>query len=347
MTAPTMLPGPQPIATDSSNSRLHRQQIAAATNALIKKVFDNNTSTTQQIASLTQTVTNNNTTLTASLSSEAGIRASADSALGSSITSINAALSGYTGANAVANAVSSLNASISTTNGNVSALSSSLTTLSTAVGNNTASISTLSSSVSGIQAMWGLQLDINGNIIGRVELSGSGATSTFSVNASNFEVFDGSGSTPAFQITGGVAYLNVPLFTNAVATSTIQNNAVTSDPSNSYGSFSVGVPGGSTNFANISVTSAGGPIIVTVSGSGTFSNGGQANYSLIRNDTGAVIDTFSWTGGGTNPWQLMGTVIVAAGTYTFSVNLDVQDSFSLGGTYTNNSTDIAALNWKK
>lgn len=304
----TALPGPPPVALDSTNSRAHRQQIAKSVNALIKKVFDNNTSTTQTIADLTQTVTDNNNTLSANLTSEAGVRASADGALGASITTINAALNGYTGSNAVATAVSSLSASV----GNVSntiggayspsnTVASALTSLSTTVGGNSSSISTLLTTVGGYSSMWALQLDANGNVIGRIEMSGSGATSTFSVHANNFEVYNGSSSTPAFAISGGVAQLNVPLQTAAVATSHIQSNAVTNLVAAENGSGDV----------SITITTSGGPILVA----GLISDVHTGdNYTITRNGTSVS----GWSTSDLTPIHFVDNP--GAGTWTYATS---------------------------
>lgn len=252
------LPGAPPVPTDSTNERQHRQQIAQCLNSLNKKVFESDGTIKQSIVDLTTTVTSGDATLSAAISSEASVRASADSAqvtlittetanrtsadstLNSAITTESTARVNGDSANATAistetanrtTADNTISASVTTeatarVNGD-NALSSSLTTVSTTVSGHTASISTLSSSVSGLNAQWGVSIDINGNVVGQVKLDGTASTSEFKVRADKFTVYDGvSSTTPAFQITGGVAYLNVPLKTNAVGTGNIAAAAV-------------------------------------------------------------------------------------------------------------------------
>lgn len=83
-------------------------------------------------------------------------------------------------------------------------IASDVLTLTTTVGTNTASISSLLASVDGIAARWGIAIDINGNIIGRVLLDGTGATSTFDVVADLFRIaqpgVSGGAVVPVFTI---------------------------------------------------------------------------------------------------------------------------------------------------
>jgi hypothetical protein len=54
-----------------------------------------------------------------------------------------------------------------------------------------------------IHAKWGVSIDGNGRIIGRVNLDGANGTSEFSVLATTFEVSDAGTSLPVFTISGG------------------------------------------------------------------------------------------------------------------------------------------------
>lgn len=58
--------------------------------------------------------------------------------------------------------------------------------------------SSLGGSISSIQARWGVSIDVNGNVVGRIRLDGTASTSEFSVLATSFKVWDGSSA--AFQV---------------------------------------------------------------------------------------------------------------------------------------------------
>jgi hypothetical protein len=59
--------------------------------------------------------------------------------------------------------------------------------------------------VTGIHARWGVQIDGNGRVVGRVRLDGTGDTSEFSVLADTFQVSDAATSVPVFVISGAKA----------------------------------------------------------------------------------------------------------------------------------------------
>ena len=74
-----------------------------------------------------------------------------------------------------------------------SAIASDVTSLTTTVGDNTASITAASSSIDGIEAKYGVEIDINGSISGFQLLSGAGSPSAFNVRADQFNLFNSSG----------------------------------------------------------------------------------------------------------------------------------------------------------
>jgi hypothetical protein len=162
-------------------------------------------------------------TLTASLSSESSARIAADSAEAATRASADATLT---------SSISTVSADVTTeTAARVSgdaANASAITSLTTTVSGHTASISSLLSSVSGIEAEWGIEIDINGNVVGLVKMDGTGGTSDFIVVANNFYVYDTvNGNRPAFSISGGIARFNIPLAATTVdATNIIANNII-------------------------------------------------------------------------------------------------------------------------
>lgn len=62
------------------------------------------------------------------------------------------------------------------------------------------SISQLMSATDGLKAMWGVQIDVNGKVTGRVKLDGSGGTSEFSVLATSFTVSMPGYNSPIFEV---------------------------------------------------------------------------------------------------------------------------------------------------
>lgn len=76
---------------------------------------------------------------------------------------------------------------IARTNGD-SALASDITDLTTTVNGNTAQILLLANSVDGIEARWGVAINMNGQVTGLVQLDGSASGSTFTVVADKLMV---------------------------------------------------------------------------------------------------------------------------------------------------------------
>src|SRR5690606_10067599 len=88
-------------------------------------------------------------------------------------------------------------------------------TRSSAVATLTTNLGTVSSAVStetsarvaadgSIHAKWGVALDVNGSVIGRVNLDGTNQSSEFSVDATKVTVWNGTSNVPPFQVVGGV-----------------------------------------------------------------------------------------------------------------------------------------------
>jgi phage gp37-like protein len=68
-----------------------------------------------------------------------------------------------------------------------SAISSTVTTLSTTVSGHTSTLTTYGTSISGLQAKYGVTIDINGYVSG-FQLNSGGSTSDFIINANNFQI---------------------------------------------------------------------------------------------------------------------------------------------------------------
>jgi hypothetical protein len=123
------------------------------------------------------------TSNTAAITTEASVRASADSALATSITTLTATVNN----NAIASSAAITNEQTARANAD-SALASSISTLSTTVNGNTNSISTLSQSIDGVRAQWSVQINQNNQVTGLLRLDAGANTSTFTVLADRFIV---------------------------------------------------------------------------------------------------------------------------------------------------------------
>lgn len=182
---------------------------------------------------------------TAAITTEASTRASADSALASDITTIEATLVGYTPASTVSAAIS---AEASARASADSAIASSVTSLTTTVNNNTTSISTNTSSINGLEAQWGVSINVNGHVTGLVRLDGGATGSTFRVLADKFIVNHPTSSGVSIQaftvgLVGGVSTvgINGALMVDGTITADALNVTTLSAVSANAGTITAGV----------------------------------------------------------------------------------------------------------
>jgi hypothetical protein len=131
----------------------------------------------------------------ADILSEATARASGD---GANATSINGLLTRMGTAEAAI--VTEQTARVNGDN----ALASNVSVLSTSLNGNIASVSTLQSSVNGLQARYGVSLDVNGHVTGFVQ-NNDGTTGSFTVLADRFAIVaPGVSPTVPFEVSGGI-----------------------------------------------------------------------------------------------------------------------------------------------
>lgn len=170
------------------------------------------------------------TTARADILSEQTARANGDSA---NATAINGLLTRMTAAEgditiAEAAIVTEQNARVSGDN----ALASNISVLSTSLNGNIASVSTLQSSVNGLQARYGVSLDVNGYVTGFVQ-NNDGATGSFVVLADRFAIVTpGNSPQVPFEVAGGVVRikeanigsLNVEKLNSGALNATITQN---------------------------------------------------------------------------------------------------------------------------
>lgn len=185
-------------------------------------------------------------TAEANIISEQNARVSGDSALTSSVNALGARVTTAEGDITAAEAAI-VQEQIARANGDNS-LASSISTLQTTVNGNTASVTTLQSSVNGLEAKYGVALDVNGHVTGFVQ-NNDGTTGSFTILADRFAIIDPNGGTPIvpFEVSGGYVFINGNLVVDGSISSTkIADNAVT-DIDYYFSSFGTLSTTGSTN----------------------------------------------------------------------------------------------------
>jgi uncharacterized coiled-coil protein SlyX len=128
-------------------------------------------------------------------------------ALAQQISSLSASVDGDV--DALATATSLLEARVTSAEGTITAQASSITTLNSTVGTLSSTVTTQGStlvSISGdlttVEAQWGVWLDINGRVKGRITMDATADSSTIEFLANTISFYDGSGTFKPFEITG-------------------------------------------------------------------------------------------------------------------------------------------------
>jgi len=179
------------VATD--DTRIATTAAAVVTEASTRATADTALSTS--ISSLTSTVNNNLTTTNAAIASEASTRATADTALSNSVTTLTSTVTNNdTAVRALISTEASTRASADT------AMASTISTLQSTVNGNTAAISTEATTratqTGDLYAKYTVKIDTNGYVSGyglASTANNSTPTSSFIVRADNFSVASPSG----------------------------------------------------------------------------------------------------------------------------------------------------------
>jgi len=161
---------------------------------------------------------------TAAISNEQSARINGDNALASSITSLTALVN--TQDSTLQANITSEAAARASADG---ALATQINTVSTTVNGNTASINTLTTSVNGLQARYGVSLNVNGYVTGFVQ-NNDGASGSFTILADRFSVVSPSGGSTVtpFTVTASGVQINGNLIVNgSVSTGSLASGAVT------------------------------------------------------------------------------------------------------------------------
>lgn len=185
-----------------------------------------------------------------------------------------------------------------------SALSQQITTLGTTVGNNSATLTTLAQTVNGIQARYGVSLDVNGYVTGFVQ-NNNGTTGTFDILADKFRVV-APGLTPkqVFQVDANGVLLdgNLRVNGNLIVNGTLPTQAVVQNAISVSAYLRVlgmtdliGFP--LNNWADLTTGSAPAP---TTGGSGGGTGGGTGTAPAPTEPTPGDGGIGAAGGGGTN-----------------------------------------------
>jgi len=190
------------INTVSADLITEAQARAAAIEAEALARTTDIASVSSDITALTASLNTSVQSLTSAISNEAELRVSEDSSLASLLNSLQSTLNtAITDVNAAITSESATRAS------EVSALAQTVTNYTTALNGNTASVSTLTAAVDGLQAEYAVKTDVNGRVAG-IGLMNDGETSTFAIEADNFEVYDPDSSNLVFGTSNGVTMID-------------------------------------------------------------------------------------------------------------------------------------------
>jgi hypothetical protein len=188
--------------------------------------IDGDSANTAAIVAQGVTVSNNYTTLSSGLVSEASTRASAVTTVANDLVALNSTV---TSNNATLTAAVSNEAATRATA--VGAVATDVTTLFTSVGGHTASLTALNTSVDGLKVKAGVLTNVDGNIVGW-ELNNGLSGGDFNILTPHFRLIDPSGVAPTvtMEVVGGVLYApNLwigNLVTNTVTTPTVVVGAI-------------------------------------------------------------------------------------------------------------------------
>jgi hypothetical protein len=190
------------ITSVSADLVTEAQERAAAIEAEALARTTDIASVSSDITALTASLSTTAQELNSAISSEAQLRVSEDTSLASLINSLSSTLD---------NAISDVQAAISTESATrvstVNALAQTVSNYTTTLNGNTSSISTLTASVDGLQAEYAVKTDVNGRVAG-IGLMNDGTTSTFAIEADNFEVYDPDSADLVFGTSNGVTMID-------------------------------------------------------------------------------------------------------------------------------------------
>lgn len=217
---------------------------------------------------------------TAAIVTEQTARADADSAIAADVTTLSARVD-----TAEAAIVTEQTARADGDSANATAISN----LTTNVNGNTASIATVQSSVNGLQAKYGVTLNVNGHITGFAQ-NNNGQAGDFIVTADKFQIVAPGGGTAQapFTVEAGSVKINGNLIVSgSISTGAIAAGAVSgANSSFTEAAIGLGVPWVAVQSCALTTTT-GSRVRVDFAGAfyHTNSNGGDLAFRVKRNGT--------------------------------------------------------------
>lgn len=200
---------------------------ASATQELTTKIIDGDSAQASYMLQLDARMAQQDLNIQASVTSEALARVTADSAEALAREALSASMTAYINGQIVvvnANIVFEANARVSADL--LKADASVVSTLSSTVGGHTSTITNHTNTLNGISAGWGVTIDINGAITGRISLDGLGSTSTMTFLATQFNIYTTAGAFPVFSVSGTTVYINGTLQANSIVAGMITTNQI-------------------------------------------------------------------------------------------------------------------------
>lgn len=215
-------------SVNSLGSRLGTAEAAIVTEQNARIAGDQaEASARTALAARVTTAEGNITANSAAITNEATVRAAADSSFASQLSLLGAQNAGGTawildlakvrvdGTTSLGTRLSGIDTQIANNAATIAseqtarvsgdnALASQITTLTTTVNGNTASVNTLQSSVNGLQARYGVSLDVNGYVTGFLQ-NNNGTSGDFIIVADRFAVVSpGVSPIVPFEVSGGI-----------------------------------------------------------------------------------------------------------------------------------------------
>ena len=221
---------------------------------------------------------------TSKVNTEISARTTADNALSSRTSTLESQV--QTGGTGLLARVSTIESAYATTSGVTAEISAAIATevsarnsaISTAVSTET---SARVAADGAIHAKWGVSINANGAVTGRVHLDGTGTTSEFLVDATAFTVWNGTAGVAPFQVIGGqVRVANLTIVSANISDRSLANIDASADTK------LAGIAAG----ADVTLSAINGGLTITSGGLTLGGSGSIKSSNFVAGSTGWQID---------------------------------------------------------
>jgi hypothetical protein len=208
--------------------------------------------------------------------------------------------------------------------------------LSGTVGSLSSTVSSYGSAISGLQAKYGVRLDVNGYVTG-FEQNNSGSSGNFTVKADTFSVImpGYAGITPFTVDSGGVringnlvvdgTITGTKIVSGGIDTAQLADNSVTVPTILKSATTKVGNGGYQTIVSGSITLDAAGTVFIMFTGTQSYLSG-LRSWALNLKINGSVVSSVGGAGGFTDSVSCSGAAALAAGTYPIVVEWYGSDS---------------------